>query len=206
MPDRVREAPGANVTDETRQEAMRSLAATLATLKQAQSEHANNAKKWQKEGIKTRITLKVLRERYKDPAEVLSDLHEEIRLRALSDIPTIQRDLAELWVQPDVPQSASEEHQRWLWREAGALAGRKKFARDSNPWGQGSEANVEWDRGWLDSPERIAAEMEAGGRPQVTVSTQRPARRRTAPAPAGVVAAAGSASGNGAARRRRIAH
>ena len=204
MPDRVREAPGANITDETRQEAMRSLASTLAGLKEAQSAHATNAKKWQKEGIKTRITLKVLRERYMDPAEVLANLHEEIRLRAITDIPTIQRDLSELWTPPEVPQDKQDEHQRWQWREAGALAARKKFARDSNPNTAGSEAFALWDNGWLNSPERIALEMASGGAPQVDASPRRPTRRQAAPeVPVGVVAQART---NGAGRRRRAAH
>ncbi len=205
MPDRVR-APGANVTDETRQEAMRSLAGTLASLRLAQSEHATNAKRWQKEGIKTKITLKVLRERYLDPVEVLANLHEEIRLRALTDIPTIQRDLSELWQPPEVEQNAQDEHQRWQWREAGALAARKKFARDGNPHTAGSEAFSCWDKGWLENPERIALEMEAGGAPQVDASPRRPTRRRATPVPMvpGVVAQA--SAGNGAARRRRAAH
>jgi hypothetical protein len=206
MPDRVRTVPGANVSDQTRQEAMRSLASSYASLKEAQSAHANNSKKWKREGIKTVITMKVLRERYKDPAEVLADLHEEIRLRAITDIPTIQQDLSDLWAPPAVPQDAQDEHQRWQWREAGGLAARRKFARDANPHSQGTEAFACWHQGWLDSPERIAAEMEAGGTPQVDASPRRPARRRTAPAPAVPGVVARGASGNGAARRRRVAN
>jgi hypothetical protein len=200
MSERVR-APGANVSDQTRQEAMRSLSASYAALKQAQSEHSNNSKKWKKEGIKTRVTMKVLMERFKDPAEVLADIHEEIRLRALSDFPTIQDDLSALWAPPSVPTDAQEEHQRWQWSEAGALAGRRRFARDANPHEVGSEAHALWDRGWLNSPERIAAEMSAGGAPQVDTSARRPVSRRKQPAPTlpGVMQAR---SGNGVRRRR----
>jgi hypothetical protein len=201
MPERVREAPGANISDQTRQEAMRSLASSYASLKEAQSAHSNNSKKWKREGIKTQITMKVLRERYKDPAEVLADLHEEIRLRAITDIPTIQQDLSELWAPPEVPQDAQDEHQRWQWREAGALAARRKFARDANPHTQGTEAFDCWHRGWLESPERIALEMEAGGAPQVDASPRRPTRRRAASVPVPGVVAANSS--NGTARRRR---
>ena len=201
MPERVRAVPGSNVSDQTRQEAMRSLAQSYAVLKQAQSAHSNNAKKWKGEGVKTPQAMKVLRERWKDPQEVLAELHEEIRFRALSDIPTIQDDLAALWAPPEVSASAQSEHQRWQWREAGGLAARKKFARDANPHNQGEEAHAEWDRGWLDSPERIAAEMEAGGAPQVDASRKQPSRRKqAAPSLPGVM----QARANGSGRRRRV--
>lgn len=205
MSERVR-APGSNVSDQTRQEAMRSLSSSYAALKLAQSEHSNNAKKWKREGIKTRVTMKVLSERFKDPAEVLADLHEEIRLRALSDFPTIQADLAGLWAPPSVPDDAQAEHERWQWREAGGLAARRKFARDANPHAQGSEAHATWDKGWLDNPERIAAEMEAGGAPQVDASRSRPASRKQATrkqAAAVLPGVMGRANGSG--RRRRVA-
>lgn len=182
MAERVREtpAPGDNVTDATRRQALRALAATLAKVQTANGEHRAEIRLWKERGIDTTQALAALRGRHKDPDEVLQKLHEQIRMRSLLDMPTIQQDLAALWQQPSLPVDEQEQHERWLAREAGALAGREGQPRESNPHAPGSALHPDWDKGWLEDQTRIANAMGAGDAPQVQSGRAMPARKQAA--------------------------
>lgn len=195
MVERVRAAPkpGDNVTDETRVEALASLTATFNAQREAseearvlKAEHADNLKRWKARGIRLNPIKKVIKERFEDPADVLADLHEETRLRALTNMPNIQQDLVALWAPVEVPEDKKAELDRMRWRDDGAFAGREGQPRDRNPHQAGSDAYDCWDRGWLEDQTRIAKAMADGTEPHVDTSKAKPARAPkvdTAPTP-----------------------
>lgn len=196
--ERVRERPkpGDNISDATRQEALRALTASYAAVKLANATHQNECKKWQGVGIKTKISMKVIRDRYKDPAEILAELHEEVRLRALDHMPTVQTDLMDMWKPVEVAPDKRAEHERFRRHDAGAFAAREGHARQSNPHPAGSEAYADWDRGWLEDQTRIARAMGNGAKPIPPADGARakPARK----AAAGKKAAAADKPASGA--------
>ena len=198
MVERVRAAakPGDNVSDATRQEAMRALTASYAAIQMANAQHRNTAKRFQQLGVKTGITMRIIRDKYKDPADVLADLHEEIRQRALSNMPTVQQDLQNLWAPIDVPPDAQREHDLWRIRDAGAFAAREGQARDSNPHKAGSEEYTTWDKGWREDQTRIAKAMGKGEKP-ASASPDKPVRGAKAPRKA-AAASGRKKSANGA--------
>lgn len=206
--ERVRDKPkpGDNVSDATRQDALRALSNTYAAVKLANANHQNEAKKWQGVGVKTKITMKVIRDRYKDPAEMLADIHEEVRQRALDHMPTIQQDLMDLWKPIELKPDERAEHDRFRRRDAGSFAAREDHPRDSNPYQAGTEEYADWDSGWLEDQTRIAKGMANGAKPiggKVDASKAKPPRKtaaadKSAPAPA--------ARKRGGSGRRATAH
>lgn len=180
MIERVRPAgAGDNVTDDTRMQALAECTATNAEvqqladeLKTARSEHSNTIKKWKARGINTSALKRAVRDRHLDPAEVLLEQHEYIRMRAVQNFPTIQQDLMAMWTEVDLGAEQKAEIQRQRWRDDGSFSARGGMARETNPHEGGSEGHQSWDAGWLDSPERIAAEMGNG-------AERRPARQRS---------------------------
>lgn len=199
MVARVRPAASAgdNVTDETRVEALGALTATFNAVREAaevlatlRAEHSSELKKWKNRGIRLSPMKRVIKERHVDPYEVLRDLHEETRLRALTNMPSIQQDLMGMWQPIDVPADKKAEVDRMRWRDDGAFSGREGSPREANPHEAGSEAFACWDKGWLEDQTRIAKAMGAGTAPAVDTSKTKPAakngtgtrRRRAAPA------------------------
>lgn len=176
MPDRVRAVAGDNVTDELRARALGEcvaiadeIDALMEDVRSLKGSLSNKYKQFKGLGLRLEPLKRVLKERRKDPVDVLADLHEETRLRALRNMPTIQTDLMELIGKPlDISADQKEEIARQRWRDDGAFAGREGTARDSNPHLVGSEARQQWDAGWLNSQERIAKAMGTGGAPIVT--------------------------------------
>lgn len=188
MAQRVRAAakPGDNVTDETRMEALGECSATYAEvqelsdqLKTARSEHSNALKKWKGRGVVIEALKRAIKDRLLDTAEVLQELHEYTRLRALQNWPTIQQELVDLWTEIDIPDAQQEEIKRQRWHDDGSFAARNGTPRDGNQHPAGSEAFQAWDRGWLNNQERIAKAMGAGEAP-VDTSRKRPARKGAA--------------------------
>lgn len=180
MIERVRPAgAGDNVSDETRQQALAECTVSLTKvqglvdeLKTARSEHSNNIKKWKGRGLRPEPLKKAVRDRLLDPADVLLDLHEYIRNRAVQNMPMIQQELQAMWSDVDLGDEQRAEIQRQRWRDDGSFSARGGMARETNPHEGGSEGHQSWDAGWLDSPERIAAEMGNG-------AERRPARQRS---------------------------
>lgn len=209
MVERVRGAQGDNVTDELRIQALgdikqhdsdiMELSEELKTLK---SERSNRIKHYKGLGMRTEALKKVSKERFKDAADVLADLHEETRLRALSNMPTIQMDLAALLGNPlDITDDQKAEIARQRWRDDGAFAGREGAARDSNMHPAGSEAYQQWDTGWLNSQERIARAMKDGDAPAVDTSRSKPDRKMAAGTAADKPAPKKAAAKKGAPRK-----
>lgn len=203
MVERVRDAkPGDNVTDELRIKAMGELTQIandigdlMEEVKSLKSDYSGRVKHYKSLGMRTEALKKIIRERFKDPVDILADLHEETRLRALRNMPTIQSDLAELLGKPlDVTDDQKAEIARQRWRDDGAFAGREGMARDSNMHPAGSEAYQQWDAGWLNSQERIAKALGAGEAP-VDTGRSKPERKMAAGNAAEAPAAAKKAAG-----------
>lgn len=199
--DRVRPAPrpGDNVTDETRLSAIASLTASTKLvsdaaeeLKAVRADHSANLKHWKKLGIRLKPIKKVIADRFEDQAEVLADLHEETRLRALTNMPNIQTDLSAMWAPINVDADAKAEADRFRRRDAGAFAAREGQPRDANIYTAGSAEYADWDKGWLEDQDRIARAMKDGKAPIVDTSRGKPPRKKAA-APATPKAAASSA-------------
>jgi hypothetical protein len=186
MAQRVRSnAPGGNVNDETRIEALAECTASAAQisdladqLKSARGFHSSNIKKWKQRGVNTEALRKAIRDRLRDPDEVLLETHEYVRLRSLQNMPTFQQDLSQLWGDLQIDDAKAEEIQRQRWHDDGAFAGRNGIARPDNPHGAGSEAYQCWDQGWLHDQERIAKAMGKGEAP---VNTARGRKAAAAP-------------------------
>jgi hypothetical protein len=193
---------GDNVTDQTRVEALSDCTASFAVvselsdqLKTARAEHSNRIKRWKGRGVQTESLKKAIKDRFLDPDEVLRELHEYTRFRALQNMPHIQRDLMELWSDLDIDEERVAEIQRQRWRDDGAFAGRQGQPRDSNPHTYGEEAFAVWDQGWHEDQERIARAMGLGEPPAEAAPKKarrkaagngaevqpRPSRRRVAP-------------------------
>lgn len=211
MVARVREAaPGDNVTDQTRVEALIACGLTFKAqeeaaevAKSARSAHSNEIKKWKKRGINTEALKRAVKDRFMDPAEVIAEEHEYIRMRALQNMPSIQQDLMAMWQEIDLSDDRKAEIERQRWRDDGAFCARQGKPREDNPHHQGTEAHQQWDLGWLNDQERIAKAMGAGEQPAVTKpSRERPARRTKAPQ-ADKPATPPAAVVNGARPRRR---
>jgi hypothetical protein len=192
MVERVRPvAQGGNVTDELRMRALADLTArdrvigdAAEELKSLKAQRSAQIKHYKGLGMRTDPLRRVARERFKEPVDVLADLHEETRLRALSNMPTIQEDLVDLLGVPlDIDAEQRTQIQRDRWRDDGAFAAREKHTRESNPHEAGSEAHQQWDMGWLHNQERIAAAMGAGEPPVVDTGRKRPAAKKKAAAP-----------------------
>lgn len=189
MAERVRPAvPGSNVTDETRLEAFASLTKTFEqqrkdaeVAKTSRGIHSANIKNWKEKGIRVEPMKKVIKERFEDPSDTLRDIHEEIRLRAITNMPTIQADLSAIWNPINIPTDKALEYSRQRWYDDGAFCGRNGQARESNPHTGGSDAYDCWDRGWLNDQERIARAMRDGEKPAADASRKRPERNGVEP-------------------------
>jgi hypothetical protein len=193
MAQRVRSSvPGGNVSDDTRIEALAECTASAAQisdladqLKSARGFHSSNIKKWKGRGVNTEALRRAIRDRLRDPDEVISELHEYTRLRALQNMPTIQQDLAALWNDLQIDDAKAEEIQRQRWHDDGAFAGRNGIARVDNPHEAGSEAYQCWDQGWLHDQERIAKAMGKGEKPVNTARGRKaPGQKKAATPPA----------------------
>jgi hypothetical protein len=205
MVERVRPASsGDNVTDATIVEALRASAATYRAqeeaaevAKSARSAHSNEIKKWKKRGLHTEALKRAVKDRFVDPAEVLSELHNYTRMRALQNFPTIQTDLVAMWTEIDLPDETRDEIARQRFRDDGAFCARQGQLRDANPHQAGSEGHQQWDAGWLHDQERIARAMGAGDAPVANGGSRaRPVRKQATKKKAAPVAPS---------RRRRTA-
>lgn len=180
MPDRVT-AYGDNVTDATRIQALQECTESFILLQDAaeaakkmRAEHSNRLKKWKSNGLNLEALKRAVKDRLIDPEDILKELHEYTRLRAVQNMPNIQQDLAELWnMRGALDIDAELEAQRTRWRDDGALAGRQGIPREENPHEAGSEAYECYDKGWLSSVERIAGAMGRGEPPAVNTSRTR---------------------------------
>lgn len=210
MVERVRPAtPGQNVTDGTRMEALGECTASYLIVqeaseaaKSARGVHSANLKKWKGRGVLPAALARAIKDRLLDPAEVLAELHEYTRMRALQNMPSIQQDLAAMWTEVDVDDEKAAEIQRQRWHDDGAFAGRQGVVQVDNPHVPGSEAWASWDDGWRNDQERIATAMGAGAPPIVNASRGRPARKQTAQRQAATAAGNGTSKPRG---RRRAA-
>lgn len=171
MVGRVRSV-GDNVTDQTRLDALADCTESFAIvselseqLKKARGDHSSRIKRWKGRGVQTESLKKAIRDRFLDPEEVLRELHEYTRFRALQNMPNIQQDLMALWSDLDIDDDRAAEIQRQRWRDDGAFAGRQGQAREANPHTYGEEAYAVWDKGWLEDQERIAKAMGVGAAP-----------------------------------------
>ena len=117
MPERV-SAIGDNVNDGTRIEALQECTESFVLLqeaadaaKTARAEHSNRLKKWKGRGLNLEALKRAVKDRLIDPDDIIKELHEYTRLRALQNMPHIQQSLIELWGD-GVANDHGEEAQR----------------------------------------------------------------------------------------------
>ena len=145
-------------------EHQRKLTETLRALEEAQSTHKHAAKAAKAAGLNADLILRAIKDRRKDPAELVAKHNTYLRYCRWMGMAIGQQ--GELFGEGNLvgddhlTEVEDEEHRLWECGEAGYSAGRSGQDRTSaNPHPAGSEPHVAWDHGYLKGQAAIAAEM-----------------------------------------------
>ena len=125
-------------------------------------------------GCNPAIIAQAIAAKRKDPAEVLSEVRDSVRVFNLVGIEILAPAIFGDWV-PAVTEKAALDQDMFTAEERGYEAGKAGQDRNGNPFTAGSPFHQEWDAGWAKGQGAIAERMQPGAK-QADASKQRPAR------------------------------
>jgi ribosome modulation factor len=171
-----------NVPNETWLEFLREATATKRAIEEASSKHRTVLKRAKAAGCNPKVLAIALAAKTQDPAVVVSEIRDTVRVLNLVNVTMKQTDLFGGW-EPTLNAGAAAVQALFDAEERGYAAGKAGAAADENPYELGTEAAQSWGRGWSHGVDAAKARAPEGAA-QANASRKRPSRTaETAAAP-----------------------
>jgi ribosome modulation factor len=170
----VSESAPANVSNETWLEFVREATATKRAIEEATGRHRSVMKRAKAAGCSPAILALAIQSKRKDPAVMVSEIRDTVRVLNLVNVKMTQADLFGGW-EPQVNAGAAAVQALFDAEERGYAAGKAGAAAGDNPYQLGTEAAQCWGKGWSAGKDAAAAAKPAGTT-QADASRKRPQR------------------------------
>ena len=157
-----------NFTDDQRQIAIRELVPLKNALEEASGVYRACLKRWKSLGANTKALTTIISERRQDPAAIMAQVREEVRIRAISGrFPTIQTDLMGMFetAGQDITDKTQSEMDEFRVQDEGYFAGYEGHMIETCPaaYAPGSPFHAAWHRGWHTGQAALATKTLARG-------------------------------------------